>query len=182
MSVEKVSDEKLVERIRSKDQELYAEIVKRYQDKLFRYARYMIRDDDKAADIVQDAFIKAYVNLQSFNTKKKFSSWIYRIVHNNTMNYIRKNKKEIRIGKQELTLSDDSDDQEEEFSKKEMNEMLSKGIDDLPIKYRSPLTLFYFDDQSYEEISDVLRLPIGTIGTRINRGRKLLKTIIEKQL
>ena len=67
-----MTDEELIEVIRSSDKERYAEIVSRYQGRLFRYAVYLVRDDDKAADVVQSAFIKAFVNLNGFNTKKKF--------------------------------------------------------------------------------------------------------------
>lgn len=83
-------DEDIVSFICSKDQEDYSFIVERYESKLFRYVYSIIRDNDKALDIVQDTFIKAFINLKSFNTKKSFSSWIYRIAHNEAINYIRK--------------------------------------------------------------------------------------------
>jgi RNA polymerase sigma-70 factor (ECF subfamily) len=72
---EKISDEELIEKIRSSDQELYSIIVKRYPDKLLRYATNLIKDEDKAVDVVQESFIKAFINLNGFDTKKKFSSW-----------------------------------------------------------------------------------------------------------
>ncbi|KKQ24461.1 MAG: RNA polymerase sigma-70 factor, ECF subfamily [Candidatus Roizmanbacteria bacterium GW2011_GWC1_37_12] len=92
-----MSDEELITKIRTKDKELYAEIIRRYEAKLLRYANYLINDKDKAADIVQEAFIKAYINLNGFEVKKKFSSWIYRIVHNQAVNFIKKNKKEVPL-------------------------------------------------------------------------------------
>src|SRR3989339_1894215 len=91
----KLTDEQLVELVRNKDQELYQEIVIRYQEKLLRYAINLIQDRSKAQDAVQESFIKAYINLNGFNTKKKFSSWIYRIVHNEVINIIDKHKKSI---------------------------------------------------------------------------------------
>ena len=92
-----LSDEKLAELVCNQDQELYRTLVKRYQEKLLRYANYFVRDEDKAADIVQSAFIKAFINLKGFNVKKKFSSWLYRIVHNEAINFIKKYKKEISL-------------------------------------------------------------------------------------
>ena len=92
--LQKYSDEELVEIIKSKDKEIFAEIIKRYEKKLLRYANYLLNDSDKASDVVQESFIKAYVNLNSFNNKFKFSSWIYRIVHNEAINHINKNKYE----------------------------------------------------------------------------------------
>ena len=114
----KLSDEKIVELVRKKDKELYIHIIKRYQDKLMRYASYLTGEEHNAADIVQESFIKAYVNLNGFNTKKKFASWIYRIVHNEAINLINKQKKQV-------SLYDDYDfdsgiDIEDEFIKKEL--------------------------------------------------------------
>ena len=93
MDVDKKTDEELVEIVRSEDKELYSELVYRYEDKLVRYANYLIGDEHKAADAVQEAFIKAFINIKSFDLKKKFSSWIYRIVHNESINLVKKDKK-----------------------------------------------------------------------------------------
>ena len=97
VKIKNLSDEALVELVCSQNQELYAEIVRRYQDKLMRYAHYLTQNEDQAADVVQEAFIKAFINLKGFNTKKKFSSWIYRIVHNQAINYLKKYQKEISL-------------------------------------------------------------------------------------
>ena len=93
--ISKLSDEKVAEIVRTKDKEAYAEIIKRYQTKLMRYAGYIMGDEYKGADVVQEAFIKAYINLNGFDTKKKFGSWIYRIVHNEAMNMLGKYKKQV---------------------------------------------------------------------------------------
>lgn len=178
-----LSDEALIELVRTKNQELYREVVKRYQDKLMRYAVGLIQDKAKAADVVQESFIKAFINLKGFNTKKKFSSWIYRIVHNQAINYLNKYKKEISFENNqwlEQTLKS-SDNVEEEFDRKEAKEMLYLSLKELPMKYLSALILFYLAEKSYEEISDVLRMPIGTVGTRINRGKKLMRAIYQKK-
>ena len=93
--VRTLSDEELVTIIRKNDKEQYAEIVRRYQDKLRRYATVLVHDDQRALDIVQESFIKAFIHLQGFNTKKKFSSWLYRIVHNEAINAVKKTRKEV---------------------------------------------------------------------------------------
>lgn len=178
-SVNKLTDEELVRLVRSQDQELYRELVRRYQNKLMRYATYLIRDQNQAADAVQEAFIKAFVNLKSFNVKKKFSSWIYRIVHNETINQAKKHRPEISLDGNhwiQETVSN-SVNLEADFEKQEIKQMIHSCLNRLPLKYRSPLTLYYLEDQSYQEISDVLRMPVGTVGTRINRAKKLLLTI-----
>jgi len=175
----RLSDEKIVEIVRTSDNEVYAEIIKRYKEKLLRYATYLIKDEQKAADIVQDTFIKVYVNLNSFNTKKKFSSWIYRITHNETMNVIKKHKKEVMMpedfdGSSEVNI-------EKEYDEKELREMIKICLDEIPLKYRESLSLYYLEEKSYKEVSDILRIPVGTVGTRINRGKLLMKKICQKR-
>jgi len=181
--IKSLSDEELIELVRNKDQELYEEVVRRYQTKLMRYATGLIQDEDKAADVVQESFIKAFVNLRGFNTKKKFSSWIYRIVHNEAINYIKKHKKEISLENNKWVerAAKSNEDVEEDFNQKEAKEMLYLSLKELPLKYRSPLVLFFLEEKTYEEISDVLRIPIGTVGTRINRGKKMLRLIYKKK-
>ena len=182
-NVKKLSDEELVEIVRSKDQELYAELVRRYQDKLMRYASYLIKQEAKAADVVQESLIKAFTNLKSFKTDKKFSSWLYRIVHNQAINQIKKDKKLIsleasgwlaHLPTRERSALDD-------LSKKEIVHLVNSALKDLPIAYAEPLALYYLEEKSYEEISDILRLPLGTVGTRISRGRVKLKKIYQKK-
>ena len=174
----KLTDEKVVEFTRTKDKEAYAEIINRYQDKLLRYAGYLLNNDDKATDVVQDSFIKAYVNLNSFNSKKKFSSWIYRIVHNEAINLINKHKKEMPLF--DNVDFDSGINIEEEFSKKEITKMVKTCLNELPILYKEPISLHFLEDKSYNEISDILRIPVGTVGTRINRAKALMKKICLK--
>lgn len=177
------TDEKLVDLVCKKDQEFYQEVVKRYQDKLLRYANFLVRDDHQAADVVQEAFIKAFINLRSFNTKKKFSSWIYRIVHNESINLLKKQKKIISLDnnswlKQTLKSKQNI---EKEFEVKEAKKILLNNLNKIPLKYKSVLVLYYLEDKSYEEVSDILRIAVGTVGTRINRGKKILKAIYEEK-
>ena len=87
----KMTDEEIIRQVQKGDKEIYARIVKRYQDKLIRYATYLVGDYHLASDVIQETFIKAYVNLNGFNIKRKFSSWIYRIAHNKAVDWIRKN-------------------------------------------------------------------------------------------
>jgi len=175
----KLSDEKVVEITRTKNKEAYAEIVRRYQAKLMRYAKYLVNDDDRAADVVQDAFIKAYTNLNGFNVKRKFSSWIYRIVHNEAINLINKYKREKPLF--ENTVFDSGVNIEKEYTQKEVRKMTRDCLNDLPLLYREPLGLYFLEDKSYSEISDILRIPIGTVGTRINRAKLIMKKICQRK-
>lgn len=177
------SDEDLVIQIQNGSITHYEELVKRYESQLLRYAQYLLKDHDKASDVVQISFIKAYKNLNSFDSTKKFSSWLYRIVHNEAINIIRKESRQFsldslpfaerflaRFDQPETTLQD-----------KEVRKLLKSSLEELPVTYRAPLVLFFLEDKSYDEISEVLRMPIGTVGTRINRGKKQLKEIVQRK-
>ena len=177
-SLSNLSDEKVVEMVRKQSKEYFAEIMNRYQAKLLRYAGNLLRDEHKADDVVQNAFIKAFINLNGFNVNKKFSSWIYRIVHNEAMNMAIKDSKQIPLN-EELEL-DSGVDIEEDLIRKEVVEHARFCLGQLPNIYAEPLVLFYLEEKSYGEISDILRLPMGTVATRINRAKKIMKRICLK--
>jgi RNA polymerase sigma-70 factor (ECF subfamily) len=175
--LEEKTDEELVEIIRSADRELFSVIIDRYEKKLFRYAYNLIKNESKAADIVQEAFIKSFINLKGFDAKKKFSSWIYRIVHNEAMNSVKKYR-------QEVPILDDMDFQsneniEKDFEKKEIGEEVARCMDQLPIIYAEPLALYYYEDKTYDEISDILHIPPGTVAIRIKRSKIIMKKICQ---
>jgi RNA polymerase sigma-70 factor (ECF subfamily) len=174
----KLTDEKLVELVRNRETEQYAEVMNRYKDKLMRYARYLTNDEDLAADAVQSTFIKAYINLYGFDTKKKFSSWIYRIAHNEAVNLIKKNSREVSLDPEYDVPGNQNI--EEEFDKKEIVKQARSCLGQMPIMYSEPLALHYLDGKSYEEVSDILRMPMGTVATRISRAKILMKKICQK--
>jgi RNA polymerase sigma-70 factor (ECF subfamily) len=172
------SDEEIVEKVRSVDQELYAVIIERYQAKLLRYAGNLLKDEDSAADVVQDSFIKAFINLKGFNTNKKFSSWIYRIVHNEAMNAIKKYQKEVQMPEGIDFQSDENIGRE--FERKEDIDKVKRSLRKMPQLYSAPLALFYIEEKSYGEISDILKIPMGTVAVRISRAKILMKKLCQK--
>ena len=173
------SDEELVELVRTSNKELYGELVQRYQKKLLRYARYLVNDEQKALDVVQEAFIKAYSNLNGFDSKRSFSSWIYRIVHNQAMNQFQKLQEKFSLPLQDYFAS--GQNVEEEAIKKDQLAELESCLQQTPNKYKEPLLLFYIENKSYEEISDIMRIPISTVGTRIARGKQVVQAVCQKQ-
>ncbi len=175
---EQFSDEEIVEKIRLPDQELYSVIIERYQHKLMRYATHLVHDEDGALDIVQSSFIKAYINLQGFDTKKKFSSWIYRIVHNEAINSLKKYRREVKMPDDFDFPSDE--DITKEFENKENSIKVEKCLSKIPLLYSEPLSLYYLDEKTYEEISDILRIPMSTVATRISRAKIAMKHICQK--
>jgi len=173
------TDEEIVEKICNGNLNLYSIIIERYQNKLLRYTHFMINNTDQCADIVQESLVKAYVNLKGFDTKRKFSSWLYKIVHNETLNYIKKHKKQKAMVEEFDVPSDENI--EEDFDKQVDVQKMEECLKQIDIKYSEPLILFYFEQKSYTEIGDILRMPEGTVATRINRAKKIIKNICQKK-
>ncbi|MDD4409118.1 MAG: RNA polymerase sigma factor [Candidatus Pacebacteria bacterium] len=176
MDIKNLSDEEIVLEITNKDPELYVEIIRRYRDKLSHYLRKFISNPDEIEDVLQVVFIKAYKNLNGFDPRRKFSSWVYRITHNEAINHLKKNKNiRICLDDVEYKIIDESIRMDESVDRKLLRKEIEKIISSLGVKYKEPLILFYFEEKSYEEISDILRIPKSTVGTLISRGKKLMK-------
>jgi RNA polymerase sigma-70 factor (ECF subfamily) len=153
-------------------------LYQRYEPELLRYILRMSGiDEEEAQDILQESFIKIWRNLNEFDSGLKLSSWIYRIVHNETVSHMRKKKS---FGKDKTTdpelyrniLADDPEtmqDREERI----VNTLEILGH--LPEKYKEVLVLKFLEKKSYEEISDILRIPLGTVAISINRAKKIIR-------
>ena len=176
------SDEQIVSLVLKGEKDSYREIIRRYEEKLSRYLHKFISDGDDIEDILQIVFIKAYKNLYGFDINKKFSSWIYRITHNEAVNHLKKSRKKGRVALDdvEYKLIDEKSDIGSEADRKLLKKDMEKVIGRLDLKYREPIVLFYIEEMSYEEISDVLRIPKNTVGTLILRGKKIMKDNLEE--
>ncbi len=176
-----LSDEDLVIAIRLNEKEWYGEIIRRYETKLTHYLRKFIRDQDELEDVLQEVFIKAYRNLFDFNSDRKFSPWIYRIAHNQALNQIKKYSKEsFSIDEKEWEIIDEKMDLKREVDQSIAKAQIEKGMSLLKAKYREPLVLFFFEEKSYDEIADIIKVPISTVGTLISRGKNQLKENLKK--
>ncbi len=172
------SDEKLAELVQNGDTDKFGVLMERYHAKLFRYGKKFISRDDNIEDVVQDVFIKAYENIQSFDVTQKFSPWIYRIAHNTYINSIKKTiTGPLYLFDFDTILShtvvDDPIVRERE--QKEIKEVVDKVLKEVEPKYREILVLYYIEDLSYKEIAEILQIPIGTVGVRIMRAKEILK-------
>lgn len=177
-----LSDEQLVLIIRESDSELYSHIIKRYESKLSRYLGKFISDPDELEDVLQEVFIKAYRNLYGFDVKRKFSSWIYRIAHNEAINCLKKNSRaKVSLDDIEYKIMDEKMDLGSKIDKRILKKNIAESLENIGFRYREVLTLFFFEDKSYEEISDILRIPVNTVGTLILRGKKILKKQLMEQ-
>ncbi len=182
-------DEVLAELVQKGDKEKFGVLMHRYGEKLFRYGRRFLSERESIEDIVQDVFMNTYKNIQSFDTSQKFSSWIYRIAHNAFVNELK------RSSRNPLTFFDfdfdtlisysgrdlhEADGAVHDIEQKEMKTMVDRGLEKLSPKYKEIIILHYVEDLSYKEISDVLAIPVGTVGIRLKRAKDSLRKTYEK--
>lgn len=174
------SDEELVSlSLAGKDS--FAELIVRYQDKLTRYIRRISNcSSQDIEDILQEVFIKVYQNLNNFDPSLKFSSWIYRITHNEVISWFRKHN--VRPQGHAVEASEEvferlvSDtDIAADLDTKYLRDHLVSALSKIDQKYREVLVLQYFEDKSYQEISDILKRPMGTVATLVSRAKRKLK-------
>jgi len=178
------TDEEIVSLIQSGKVGLFAILINRYEIRIGRYARKFIFNNEDVKDVLQDIFIKAYTNIQSFDTKRKFSSWFYRIAHNELVNALKKKKR------QTLSFFDldtffpydfsNNNIFDQKIDKQNVEKIIDRCLDQLKPKYREPIILYYLEDLTYKEIADVMQIPISTVGIRIKRAKEIIKSILKK--
>jgi len=174
-------DEEIAKLIQSGKIELFGILIERYEEKIKRYSRKFLSDQEDINDVVQNIFIKTYVNIQSFDSKRKFSSWLYRIAHNELINALKKKKPLFLFGLDALFPHSFSDNTlKEEIDKKDIKTMIEACLNKLDLKYKEPLILFYLEELSYEEIADIMQIPVSTVGIRLKRGKKLMAEVFKK--
>jgi RNA polymerase sigma-70 factor (ECF subfamily) len=178
---ESSTDEEIAVKVQKGDTQVFGVLVTRYEQKMMRYARKFLFGYADSQDVVQDVFLKAYSNIQGFDPNRKFSSWLYRIAHNEFINSIKKR------GREPLPFFDPdtifphpvaTDDPVKDLTRGETAEMLNRSLAKLDPKYRETLVLYYFEDMEYEEIAEIMQIPKSTVGVRLNRGKAILKQLI----
>ncbi len=176
-----MTDEEIVRRALS-DKEAFAHLIERYEAKLLRYLErlgVLVREDRE--DILQNAFVKAYRNLNSFDPTLAFSSWLYRIAHNEAMSFFRAKRARPQVilseeGEALITeLRDDVADASAVAELRLSREELGKAFAKLEPRYRDVLTLRFFEERSYAEMSDILEVPVGTVSTLLYRAKRALR-------
>ncbi len=175
------TDEQIIARVPS-ERELFGCIVERYEDKLRRYVRRLMPGlQDETDDLLQDIFIKVYIYARGFDTSLKFSSWIYRIAHNEAVSWLRKKKTRpdtVALGDDEFATFVESielayDHKEARLAKDEVARVLARMSE----KYRTVLVLRFLEGKRYDEIGDILTVPGGTVATLIHRAKKEFSTL-----
>lgn len=175
-----INDEKIVAKVKSGNTELYGKIVGKYQLPLLRYVKRVTnQENEEVEDIVQDIFIKAYENIQGFDDTKKFSSWLYGIAHNTCIDFFRSNRQKTNVGDEFEELIPSKDELIEDLLiEKEKKVEVAKAIRKLELKYREVILLYFFEEKSYEEIGDILKINKTHVGVLLLRAKEKLKKIL----
>lgn len=181
----------LIERALQGDEQAYAEILKRYRGHLYSLIYKMVRNREEAEDLVQEAFIKAFRALGSFNENFAFSTWLYKIAVNNCIDYLRKKRlqtysydKPVSVKDSEVKrqYADPGLTPEKQLLSEEKSRIINQAIDSLPPKYRTVIILRHREEMAYEDIAQQLNLPLGTVKARIFRAREMLKKKLKGRL
>ena len=183
------NDSEIILRAINGDQEAYSKLLKKYKGAIYSMIYKMVRNKQDTEDLVQEAFIKAFSSLSSFNDEYAFSTWLFKIATNNCIDYLRKKKlKTLSIDKpldsEEgdlfIELADKQENPEDGLLDREKKSKIDIAIDSLPPIYRYTIILRHKEDKSYEEISQILNIPIGTVKARIFRAREMLKIALKE--
>jgi RNA polymerase sigma-70 factor, ECF subfamily len=176
----------LISRAKAGDQEAFATLVQRYQRQVYNLALRMLRDTDEASEATQEAFLAAWQHLRGFRQDARFATWLYRITYHHCLK-VSESRRRDSVARSELSATTARMHSPEGrmsiesalIAERELRETVRDEIAHLPPKYRAVLVLRHLQELSYEEISDVMRVPIGTVKTQLFRARALLKERLE---
>ncbi len=166
------------------DQKAYKALFDMYRQAIFHIAVKIVRNPEEANDLVQETFIKAFGSLKTYDCHYRFSTWLYKIAANCSIDFLRKRKIdalsldrpiETKDGEVQMEVPDNSFNPEQDLREKERGVGIEEAIESLPDKYREVIIMRHKEDRSYEEIASQLHVPVGTVKARIFRARELLK-------
>jgi RNA polymerase sigma-70 factor (ECF subfamily) len=178
-----LTDAEIIESVKKGNQADYAILIDRYKNKAFTMLKRMLKNDFDAEEVLMDCFLKAYNNISSFKFESKFSTWFYRIVYNTALTKLSSTKRKIE---NEMSSIDDlhyleSKYNADDFIKEDNSVLIKKIVNELPPKNAAVVTMFYLEEMTTEEISDVLQISISNVKVILHRSRNLLREIIEKR-
>ena len=190
--VDRLSDTELVDRARARDQLAVRAITKRYNRRLFRLARSILRDDAEAEDVVQESYVRAFTGLDLFRGDASFGTWITRIAVNEALGRLRRRRPTIdwetysenRTTAQviDFPASAVSNDPERMMAQSEVRAVLERAIDELPDAFRAVFVARIVEGLTIEETADLFGLKPETVKTRLHRARALLRDALDKQM
>lgn len=189
MSLQEAS---LIEQSKAGDIDSFEQLILAHQKKAFNIAYRILGNLEDANDVTQEALLKAYKGISKFNGKSSFSTWLYTIVTNTSMDFIRKNRKtivtyldreyETEEGSYKTQVYSDQETPEEILEKKEVQKLVNDAIEQLSDEHRKIIVLRDIQQFSYQEIAQILNCSEGTVKSRINRARNNLKILIKEKL
>ena len=173
-------DTQLVKASQQGNQDAFALLVQRHQHRVFNMVLRMLRDYEEASEITQEAFLAAWLGLPSFRGEARFATWLYRIAYNCALKQLERRKRERSLqaameAEQILEGVNREKRAEDLLELRDRQAIVREQIEKLPAKYRSVLILRHLQEMTYEEMADILTMPIGTIKTQLFRARHLLK-------
>ena len=178
-------DQQLIDAIGKGDTKAYAHLVNRYKDLVYTLSIRMLKHREEAEEVAQDTFIKVFKSLDKFKGDSKFSTWIYKITYNTCLDRIKKNKKRLNdVAIDEFTFNklETINNALDNLIKEEKHTLIKNCINKLPEDSSALLTLFYFEELSLDEISQIINVEANTIKVKLFRARKKLAVILEKYL
>lgn len=188
------SENNLIQRCKDGDIESFEELIRSHKQRVYNIALKMLSNTEDAMDVSQEAFIKVYRSIGKFNMESSFSTWLYKVVVNTCLDFIKKNKKldkvysidefienrEVNLNQQ--GLKNKYDTPEEALDKKIKRQTINRAINELPENFRTVIILRDIQGFSYEEIANITNCSLGTVKSRIKRGRESLKKLIENNI
>jgi RNA polymerase sigma-70 factor (ECF subfamily) len=188
-----LSDEELMARVQDGDNKAFDILVGRFKNRLYNYLFRLLGSESEAEEFAQETFVKAYIHAEKYKTVARFSTWLYTIATNLVRNRIRNIKRRpamVSLWSDELgsdngkwmELRDDSQRPDHDMERRNLNELIQAAIEQIPAKYRPSFVLREINGLSYEEIAATTGLKLGTVRSRINRGRVHFRRIIAPYL
>ena len=176
-------DSQLIERTLAGDRSAFSELVRRYQDRLYASMLGVTGSAEEAEDVVQDAFVRAFVKLDSFQQSSQFFTWLYRIAFNTALSRHRRRRSRVSLDHVRETTGlepvDNVDAPDEPMMRRERVAMVRQAMTQLTEEHRTILVLREMDENSYETIAEILEISIGTVRSRLSRARYQLKLTLE---
>jgi RNA polymerase sigma factor (sigma-70 family) len=184
-------DSLLVKRALGGDQDAFGRLKQKYHEAIYGLIYRMIREKDEVEDLTQEAFIKAFTSLSTFNDEYAFSTWLYKIASNNCIDYIRRKKlqtfsidKPVESKDSDFTFEvpDSTFEPDRDMISTQRKRFLDEAINSLPPKYRQVIILRHQEEKDYQEIAEILKLPLGTVKAHIFRAREMLNKYLRDKL
>lgn len=177
-----LSDREIIDSVKKGNTSDYSIIINRYKNKAFSMLKRMLEDELDAEEILQDCFLKAYNALENFKGESKFSTWFYRIVYNTALTKLssQKRKIETEMSSVEEHFNLISSYNSDEVEKKDLKILIRETLNKLPERYSAIITLFYLNEMSIEEISEVMQISVSNVKVMLYRARNELRNLILK--